>query len=141
MTSPPSLLHSIAHMVLTTSGHLQLQPQPHTLPPSTIATDETSATHPTCNTVTKTSKKQREQTWKIDVGNENATVGEYSVLKNTGREGGGGDDVVYQVLEGPGVFTYEAPVPAMASPAANQPGNTPATNAVTQDEEYSTLKY
>ena len=99
---------------------------------STTATAETSVTPPTYATVNKkTSKKRREQTHNI--GSENGIGREYGVLEDTG-EGKEGGDVVYQVLEGSGVATYEAPVPVKVSPAANQ-----ATN--TQDEEYSTLKY
>ena len=48
-------------------------------------------------------------------------------------EGGGGGELVYQVVESPGVATYEAPVPTATSPSS-------ATNTVTQDEEYSTQK-
>ena len=71
------------------------------------------------------------------VGDENALQGEFSVLEDKGGEGEGGGDVVYQVLEGPGVVTYE-PLDVIA---AHQATNNPATNTATQDEEYSTLKY
>ena len=110
---------------------------PEAPPADTSATVETSATNATVNK--KTSKKQTRS-----VGNENplpVTGGEYNVLEDKGGEGGGGDDVVYQMLEGPGVATYEIPVPEKASSPANQAANNQTTNSVTQDEEYSTLKY
>ena len=69
------------------------------------------------------------------------TSEEYSVSEDRGGEGGIGGDVAYQVLEGPGVFTYEAPVQAKTSSAAHQAANNQTTNTVTQDEAYSTLKY
>ena len=101
-----------------------------------MAIVDNSATPPTYATVNKnTSKKQREQSQNI--GSENGIAGEYSVLEDKGGEGGGGSDVVYQVLEGPGVPTYEALV-LWKVPAANQAANN-MINA--QDEEYSTLKY
>ena len=50
-------------------------------------------------------------------------------------EGGGGGELVYQLVESPGVTTctYEVSVPMETSLSS-------ATNTVTQDEEYSTLK-
>ena len=96
--------------------------------PSTTTTVETSATPPTyASVIKKTSNKRREQTHNI--GSENGIGGEYSVLEDKGGEGGG--DVVYQVLEGPGVATYEGPALVKASPTATQAAKNQATNTVT----------
>ena len=130
--SPPASTTDPATTPLDNSG----KPPVLIVDTSAALTPNDSATPPIYATVNKKiSKKQREQTH--SVSNENALQGEYSVLEDRGGEGGGGGDVVYQVLEGPGVATYEA----LDVVAAHQATNNPATNTATQDEEYSTLKY
>ena len=73
----------------------------------------------------KTSKKRSEKKQSMSVL--------LMVERGEGGGGGGGGELVYQVVESPGVATYEVPVPTATSPSS-------ATNTVTQDEEYSTQK-
>ena len=121
------------------SSHGPESPPDDTTDTSAPFTTNTSATPPTYATVNKkTSKKQRVT---HSVGNENAE-GEYSVLEVGGGEGGrGGGDVVYQVLEDPGVASYEVPIQERASSVATHTASNSATNTAALDEEYSTLKY
>lgn len=74
--------------------------------PATVPSANPSAMPPIYAIVNKkASQEQREQTGSVD--NENVTGG-YSVLEDEG------EDVVYQVLGGPGETTYEGVAPKAA---------------------------